>query len=1402
MPEDVVSEDAALAEAARTGHDVEVTSERSETAEVFAKPSGSLQAVEHLRPVRTRVDGGWRDIDTTLRRRSDGFLAPAAASVGIAFSGGGERAPLVRLEKAGRSLSLSWPTALPEPVVDGSTATYASVLPDVDLRLEAQADSVSQVLIVKSAQAAADPRLAELRLAMDAEGMTVEETPEGGLVATDDGAGGEVFEAPQPLMWDSSTPQAASGSKTTSSRQTGEAGRTAQAGQAADLSSGPDGSGRVAPIDVDVDTASGDLVLSPDQQLLKNATYPVYIDPQWYSPKAGNWTMVSRYWASSPQWHFNGDPDAGSGYCSGDERCAPEDVKRLFYAIPTSRFAGKSILSATFVANETHSYSCTKTDVQLWRTSGISKSTTWNSQLASGFWADLQQTLSEAKGYSGCPGGTVEFWALRAVQQAAAQGWSTTTFGIRAKSEVDPAAWKRFSDDAYLRVEYNRPPGQIKMSQLTQNPGGTCSSTAKRVRILPELRADSVTDPDGDRVSVQFQASWDAHDGKGRIPRWTSALSTSKISNSPFSTTLPSSIPKDGTTAVGWHARSYDGAQWSPWSYEGSATDCVVIYDSSVPTQPSISSAHYPPSNSSDPDDPWLDGVGRYGTFTIDGAQTDVTKYWFGINGPPSSARTLTTTGGGAKNVQFMPTKSGVNFITAQAFDSAGNGSSVATYYFRVRAGQPQRMAWGLDEPAGQAQVSGQGGDWPADLSGAGATLGGDGVSGTGLHLDGKTGEAETVSPVLDTSKSFSVSVWAKLPGAEPGRPVVALAQSGNFNSGFEIYYSSALKGWVFLRHTADVSSGSGFASAVQPACPTSDTACNTARLGQWTHLVGVFDNTQSQLKLYVDGKLVGSAPFSSPWEARRSLHLGANTLGGTLGNYFAGGLDEAQLFDYQLNDAQITKLYSKRPVDTGFPAKAVWSLDEDAAATAVTGHAQKISAALHGGTVLGAAGLSGTALNVNGTDGYAASSQPVLDTFQSFSVSLWARLPADKEDRAMTAAAQGGSIQPGFVLYHSSALGGWVFQRSTADTTDAGIVRATYAACPAHTNCPTAGLGEWAHVVGVNDLDAGQTRLYVNGVLRATQSFTTPWGARGAVTLGAAVSSAGTRDFLKGDLDDMRMYDRVISDDEIKDLFVQHPAVKGRWKLDTGTGGPAVTLDDTTGKHDLTLAGQAAIDATGLNSWVGSGALVLDGNGDYASATAPSIHTGQSFTATAWASAAARPDHPVTVMSQTGTNQSAFIVRYVPDANDPDNAGVWQLQMPDKDAKPDGTVTVSRPTAEHTNFQNNSPWNHLALVYDAFADQMRLYVDGELQTVVCSDTDADGSPDEPACTDYVSWNSNVTSFEAVGGLQLGRAKVDGVWGEYWPGAIDDAWLFQGALSDAQIVKLAAGVEIPTTPGP
>ncbi|MGA5631713.1 LamG-like jellyroll fold domain-containing protein [Streptomyces lydicamycinicus] len=1371
-------EDSALEQAKRTGREVEVTSLRGESADVVATPAGKLQARQYLRPVRTRASGSWRDIDTDLAKTSDGTVAPKAAVVDLTFSGGGDK-PLVSLRKAGRELELSWPGTLPAPVLDGAQATYPDVLPGVDLRMGAQADGFTQLLIVKSAQAAASSQLAQLRLKLSAVGMDVKETTAGGLEALDKGAGSPVFEAPTPLMWDSST-----GGKTSAVRKglksvpakgkaARAAGRVSASGVEGDEPSAGE-SGKLAPVGVDVPAGQDQVVLKPDADVLKgkDTVYPVYIDPQWSTPRATSWTMASKYWASSPQWKFNGDHDAGMGYCDWNH-CQPEDTKRLFYQIPTSAFAGKSVLSAEFVVRNTWSASCKEKEVELWRTRPISSSTTWNSQNESGFWQKQLASDSFAHGYEGCSAKDAEFGVRSAVQEAADNKWPTLTFGLKAGSESDALAWKRFSDKAYLRVTYNRPPPQVRPSQLTMEYGGTCkkSGAPARIRTRGKIHANHVTDPDHDRVQVQFQASWDAGDGKGTTARWKPGLTTAKQSGWDFVVSLPASIPTNKT--VSWAVRTYDGAQYSPWSFTGSAEACYFVLDTTVPAAPTVSSGEYPPSDPENPDDPWLDGVGQYGTFTVADSHRDVNRYVYGINGDPSSKSTVTTSAGAARNISVQPEKPGLNFVTVQAFDTAGNSSEIRTYRFRVKAGQPERATWQFDEPAGAAEAKGSTPARAADLHG-GATPGADGVVGTALSLNGTDGYAATDIPVVDTSRGFSVSAWVR-PSQIPDHPAIVATQPGNHRPGFELYYSADLKRWVFNQYTADSpDAGIARAMAAQPGGVTANA---------WTHLVGAYDSTAKVLQLYVDGKLAGQTPYTTAWNARRGLQLGAGSYGGTPGSFFPGSIDEVQVFDKSVSAGEVTRLYNKERIHgPGRPARAVFPLDEPAAAQQVTAHGEVLPAVLHGGAEPGTAGVAGNALTLDGKDDHASVDAAHFNTERSYAVTAWARVT--DATRNQTVVAQDGSFLSAFYLSYEASGGVWSARLASKDATDGNVTQQRIA------SKQKASIGKWVHLAAVHDTIDNTVSLYVNGILQGSTAATQAWYGDGGLQIGRALYRGAYTDYLTGQIDDVRVFDRPVSEGEIHQLVQRRPVLTGRWQFDQAADpgansvarGPAMTLG----------GGAKQVPGAGF---LGDGGLVLDGKQqDYASSTLP-FDTTESFTVTAWVQAASVPSRPSALVSAEGTNTSSFVSGFIPNLKDPTAEGFWTLAMPRAD-----TVDAELDWAGNAqSFNSVTDWNHLAVVYDGFAKQARIYVNGQLGEAACIDGNDDGQADDAACIEAVPWAENVISFKALKSLQLGRDKGHGSFGDYWPGAIDDVWTFQGALSDAQINQLSsAWVGLPT----
>ncbi len=262
----------AAALASSTGQPVEVLGDRTDYSQTYAEPGGGFQDTESLVPYQVQQPGGsWVPVDTTLSVLPGGVVAPAAITTGLSVSDGGS-GPLYTLTSGSESLSVSWPYGpLPVPSLSGATATFAGVLPGVDLLVSATPTGVSELVEVASAAAAANPDLAAITFPVAASGLSVSADGAGDLTAAD-GAGNSVFAAAAPQMWDSAAGQGGAGR-----------GPAAPAGQQAggQQADGPlPGDHRAV---MAVAAARGSVSLTPAAPVLSGpqVVYPVFIDPQW-----------------------------------------------------------------------------------------------------------------------------------------------------------------------------------------------------------------------------------------------------------------------------------------------------------------------------------------------------------------------------------------------------------------------------------------------------------------------------------------------------------------------------------------------------------------------------------------------------------------------------------------------------------------------------------------------------------------------------------------------------------------------------------------------------------------------------------------------------------------------------------------------------------------------------------------------------------------------------------------------------------------------------------------------------------------------------------------------------------------------------------------------------------------
>jgi hypothetical protein len=362
------------------------------------------------------------------------------------------------------------------------------------------------------------------------------------------------------------------------------------------------------------------------------------------------------------------------------------------------------------------------------------------------------------------------------------------------------------------------------------------------------------------------------------------------------------------------------------------------------------------------------------------------------------------------------------------------------------------------------------------------------------------------------------------------------------------------------------------------------------------------------------------------------------------------------------------------------------------------------------------------------------------VSTLRNFTLAAWVR-PADTTGTA-TVVSQDAALGSGFALQQTG--GRWAL---TVPAADGGTpVRALSAGAPRP--------GEWTHLTGVYDAAAGELALYVNGRREGTAVHTQPWDATGPLAIGRGRAAGAAAEFWRGDLDDVRVYGRAMFGDEVAELVNSAATLVGHWKLDEDAG---ATAADSSGR-----ATAAAVNggATWTAGWL-DGALALDGVGGHAQAGGPAADTRGGFTVSAWTQLDYLPSRDAAVVSQPGERASGFRLGY-------DAAGLrWTFGM-------SATDTDAAPLARTLSDAVPAPfeWAHVAGVYDALQGELRVYVNGRLSATTVTD--------------------HTSAWNALGPLQLGRAKSAGAFTGYWPGTVDDVRVHDGVLSAEQISQLAA----------
>jgi hypothetical protein len=411
---------------------------------------------------------------------------------------------------------------------------------------------------------------------------------------------------------------------------------------------------------------------------------------------------------------------------------------------------------------------------------------------------------------------------------------------------------------------------------------------------------------------------------------------------------------------------------------------------------------------------------------------------------------------------------------------------------------------WPLAEQSGRANDL-SGNDNHGTLNG-GVTQGVVGVGGlTSYSFDGSDDFVAMNARVID-GPPYSISFWLRpdslgslditqWEGGENGGRDFHV--SNNTDYGIGITFKDSNNNSVDVRGDASISTN------------------------EWVHGVAVVTENGEFGKVYIDGELVTTASNTNGYNDNTpNTVIGYNPAGNN--NYTDGSISDVRMYNRALSPQEIQTLYewgsddyTDQTLHDGTDSGAVSRYEfTSGSVTTDSWGSNTLTDNTSAGTTTDA--IEGDAKSFDGTDdNMTANDSASLDITNAITVSAWINVNVSdsgiisKDDYALWV-DNNTNIQPFFQIYDN----GTAYQVQGDDILPAG---------------------GWLHLVGTYD---GETiKLHINGTLNESLSHTGSIDTNNSpLTIGDLPNFSGY--FAGGTFDDIRIYDRALSDREVFDLY------------------------------------------------------------------------------------------------------------------------------------------------------------------------------------------------------------------------------------------------------------------------
>lgn len=408
------------------------------------------------------------------------------------------------------------------------------------------------------------------------------------------------------------------------------------------------------------------------------------------------------------------------------------------------------------------------------------------------------------------------------------------------------------------------------------------------------------------------------------------------------------------------------------------------------------------------------------------------------------------------------------------------------------------------------------------------------GKYGGAAYFNGSNAKISASNPVPNGS-NYTFSFWFKAESNPSSNRRIIKTNQHDFAGVFQFLHLTNGKGGFYTGNGSNAESGQETTASITD--------------GTWKHIVCTYDSAggSSSGKTYINGSLDSSwnAAGQSPSDGIKSLTFGALfSTAGAYSHYFKGLFDQVRIFTKALSSTEVSTLYAEtaetveslsplgnETVDTlqvfgDTSCLALYKFENDE--TDVSGNYNGT-----GTSIQYAAGRYGQSAVFNGSSSVITLPSALSDgsTTDASCISFWfftgAEITSSTTNNEIMNFAQSSSNFGKIALGSTTGNFGSETISVTSDVTD----QYTYS----KTNIPAG----WNHVVVQWNSSNTKWDIYVNNVAHTTYTFGTNEQGKFALKFGQRSTF-----YYTGRLDQIRVFNKILSTSEIKTLYEENSLV------------------------------------------------------------------------------------------------------------------------------------------------------------------------------------------------------------------------------------------------------------------